>query len=124
MSGKNHIEERNGGRFPKTLWAYGYEIIPPQGDDLMKEIETLLLEEHKHARRKKRVWAGKMIREPRVTHIMVVCDSPDQTLQVNHRLESRLMSLKAGYSLSAPMAVLDDDPAQPPAPDIPGGPDL
>ena len=37
-----------------------------------------------------RVWAGRMVREQRVTHIMVVSDSPDQTLEVNRRLESRL----------------------------------
>jgi hypothetical protein len=123
MSGKNHTEEKGGERPPRTLWAYGYEIIPPQGDHLMKEIGTLLSEEHENAKRTERVWAGIMVREQRVTHIMVVSDSPDQTRGVNRRLESGLERLKAGYSLSAPMAVADDDPAQPPAPDLPPGQD-
>ncbi|MFH1834487.1 MAG: hypothetical protein ABH877_05630, partial [bacterium] len=75
------------------------------------------------AKRTKRVWAGRMVREQRVTHIMVVSDSPDQTGEVNHRIESRLEGLKVGYSLSAPMAVAGDDPAQPPTLDLPPGQD-
>jgi hypothetical protein len=116
---KDQPEEQSGGELRRTLWAYGYEIIPPQGDDLMKEIGTLLSEEYENAKRTKRVWAGRMVREQRVTHIMVVTDSPDQTGGVNHRIESRLERLKAGYSLSAPLAVADEDPAQTPGPDLP-----
>ena len=124
MSGKDHTEEKSGGRFPSTLWAYTYEILPSQGDGPMKEIGTLLSEEHENAKRTKRVWAGRFVREQRVTHIMVVSDSPDQTGKINRRIESRLEELKAGYSLSAPLAVTDDDPAQPPPPEPPPEQDL
>lgn len=119
MQRKDHTEEKSGGRSPRTLWAYGYEIIPAQGDDPMKEIGAILSEEHENAKRTGHVWAGRMVREQRVTHIMVVSNSPDQAGRVNRRIESRLEKLKAGYSLSAPMAVMDDDSAQPPAPDLP-----
>ena len=119
MPKENHTEEKSGGELPRTLWAYGYEILPSQGEDPMKEIGTLLSEEHENAKSTERVWAGRMVREQRITHIMVVSDSPDQTGRINRRIESRLENLKAGYSLSAPMAVTDDDPAQPPAPDLP-----
>ena len=123
MSGKDHTEDRSGERSPRTLWAYAYEVMPPQGDDEMKGIGTLLSEEHANARRSARRWVGRMVREPRVTHIMVVSDSPDQTLEVNRRLESRLEGLEARYSLSFPMAVEDDNPAQLPEPDGPPGKD-
>ncbi|MCJ7630694.1 MAG: hypothetical protein MUO50_20140 [Longimicrobiales bacterium] len=123
MPEKDPTEEKRGGISPRTLWAYGYEIIPPGGDDLMKEIGSLLSEEHENAKRTKRVWAGRLVREQRVTHIMVVSDSPDQTGEVDHRIKSGLERLKAAYSLSAPMAVAGDDPAQPPAPDLPPGQD-
>ena len=123
MSGKDHTEDRSGERSPRTLWAYAYEVMPPQGDDEMKGIGTLLSEEHANAQRSARRWVGRMVREPRVTHIMVVSDSPDQTLEVNRRLESRLEGLEARYSLSLPMAVEDDNPAQLPEPDGPPGKD-
>lgn len=123
MSGRDHTEDRSGGRSPRTLWAYAYEVMPPQGDDEMEGIGTLLSEEHTNAKLSARLWAGRMVREQMVTHIMVVSDSPDQTLEVNRRLESRLEGLKARYSLSVPMAVEDDSPAQLPEPDGPPGKD-
>ena len=118
---KDQSEEESGGKVPRTLWAYGYEILPSQGEDPMKEIGALLSDEHENAKHMDRVWAGRMVREQRVTHIMVVSDSPDQTGSINRRIEKRLERLKAGYSLSAPMAVTDDGQAQPPAPDLPPG---
>jgi hypothetical protein len=30
MSGKDHTEEKSGERPPRTLWAYGYKILPFQ----------------------------------------------------------------------------------------------
>ena len=124
MSGKDHTEDKGGGCSRKTLWAYAYEILPPQPDDLMKEIGILLSEAHANAKRTQRLWAGRMIREQRVTHIMVVSDSPKQTLEVNNRLESRLERLKAKYSLSVPMAVADDKLGQQPESDLTPGPNL
>jgi hypothetical protein len=121
MQAGGNTEEKSRGRSRRTLWAYGYEIIPSQGEDPMKEIATLLSEEHENAKRTERVWAGRMVREQRITHIMVVSDSPDQTGRINRRIETRLKQLKAGYSLSLPMAVADGDPAQPPAPEPPPG---
>ena len=112
MTGRDHTKD--GERPPKTLWAYAYEVSPPQRGDVMKGIGTLLSKEHANAKRSTRLWAGRMVREKLVTHIMVVSDSPDQNLEVNRRLEDRLEEIKARYFISVPMAVEDDDPTEPP----------
>lgn len=114
MATKDQARKKGGGGSPKTLWAYGYEILPSQGADPMKEIGTLLSKEHENAKRGERVWAGRLVREQRITHIMVVSDSPDQTGEINKLIENRLEELNAGYFLSAPLAVVDGDEAQPP----------
>jgi len=116
-------DEKSEGELPRTLWAYSYEILPSQREDPMKGIGTLLSEELENAKRTDRVWVGRMVREQRITHIMVVSDSPDQTGRINRRIERRLERLKAGFFLSLPMAVADGDPVQPPPPDLPPGQD-
>ncbi len=94
---------------PKPLWAYAYEIVPPQAEDQLNAIRTLLEEEHAAARRAARTWTGKLVCGQQVTHILVVSDSPDQRREVNRRLEGRLQQLKAQFSLTVPMALADDE---------------
>jgi len=93
----------------KTLWAYVYEIVLPQGEDQLNAIRTLLEKEHLKAQRAARTWTGKLVCEPRVTQILVVSDSPDQRRDVNRRIEGRLKHLKAEFSLTVPMALADDE---------------
>jgi hypothetical protein len=121
MKAEKHTKAETEGSASKTLWAYAYEILPPQRNDVMKEIGALFLEEHVEAKREAHRWAGRMVREQRVTHILIVSDSPDQSRGVNRRLESQVERLKARYSLTAPMAVADDGPAHSPAKDRPPG---
>ena len=81
----------------------------------MHGIRTLLEEEHLRARRASRTWAGTLVSEQQVTHILVVSDSPDQRRAINRQLETRLKQLKATFSLGPPVAVAADDPLTPPA---------
>ena len=103
----------SGRSIPKTLWAYAYELVPPQGEEQLNAIRTLLEKEHSEAQRAARTWTGKLVSEPQVTHILVVSDSPDQSREVNGRLEGRLKQLKAGYSVTVPMALTDDGAPSP-----------
>jgi hypothetical protein len=94
----------------KTRWAYAYRIVPPQAEDQLRAIQTLLDREHSEARRGARTWEGRFVHEEQITHILVVSDSPDQDREVNRRLGVALNELKAGFLLTAPMAVADDAP--------------
>ena len=93
---------------PKGVWAYAYRIVPPQPEDRLGTIKNLLDLENTEARRDARTWAGRVVVEEQITHILVVSDSPQQDREVNRKLEAALEELKAGFSVSAPMA-LDDD---------------
>jgi putative intracellular protease/amidase len=90
------------------LWAYGYELVPPQPEDRLRAINVLLEREGADARDRARTWESRVVVEEHATHILVVSDSPEQNLEVNRRVEAQLRDLKAGFSLSAPMAVADE----------------
>jgi hypothetical protein len=100
--------ERARSSSAKTLWAYAYEIVPPQAEDQLNAIRTLLEKEHVDAGQGARTWTGKLISEQRVTHLLVVSDSPDQSREVNRRLEGRLTQLRAGFSVTVPMPLADE----------------
>ncbi len=103
---------------PKPMWAYAYELVPPQAEDRLHPIKTVLDREHSAARRGARTWVGSVVLEQQITHILIVSDSPKQNREVNRKLESKLKALKAGFSVTTPMPV-GDDLALPPAMDIP-----
>jgi hypothetical protein len=102
--------ERN---LPATLWVYAYEFARPPAENQLKAIRALLQREHTVAQRTTRKWTGKLVCEQRLTHILVVSDSPDQDREVNRRLESRLKLLQAVFSLTVPMALPDDGAPSP-----------
>ena len=97
----------------KTRWAYAYRIVPPQAEDQLRAIQTLLDREHSEARRGARTWEGRFVHEEQITHILVVSDSPDQDREVNRRLGLALNELRAEFLLTAPMAVANDAPLRP-----------
>lgn len=94
---------------PKTLWAYAYGIVPPQAEDQLDAIRILLEKEHSEAQCAARTWTGKLVCEQLVTHILVVSDSPNQSREVNRLLEGGLKQLNAGFSLTVPLALADDE---------------
>ncbi|MFI5234463.1 MAG: hypothetical protein ACHQXA_02025 [Gemmatimonadales bacterium] len=99
---------KKGAPVVKTMWAYGYQIKPPQPEHRLREIRVLLDSEHSEAKRNARTWEGRFVTEQDITHILVVSDSPDQNREVNRRLEAALTELQAGFMITAPLAVADD----------------
>jgi hypothetical protein len=92
----------------RTIWAYAYQILPPQPEDRLDAIRTVLDQANSDARRGARTWTGQVVLEERVTHILVVSDSPAQNHEVNRKLEATLQELNAGFSITVPIAVADD----------------
>jgi hypothetical protein len=89
----------------KNLWAYSYKIVPPQPEARLAAINALLDRERADAKDRARTWESRVVVEEHVTHILVVSDSPEQDLEVNRRVEAGLRELRAGFSVTAPMAL-------------------
>jgi hypothetical protein len=92
----------------KTIWAYAYQILPPQGAKRLHAIKTLLDHSHTEAQRDARTWTGRVVVEEQITHILIVSDSPEQNHEANRRLEAKLQELNAGFTITVPVAVADD----------------
>ena len=90
---------------PGKLWAYAYQIEPPQPEHRLRAIRKLIEREHLDAKARARTWEGRFVEEEQVTHILVVSDSPEQDSAANHRLEAALTELQAGFAITAPLAV-------------------
>lgn len=91
------------GSSPQPAWAYAYQLTPPQSMERLRAVQALLDEMLAAARREARTWAGTVVLEEHVTHILVVSDSPEQNYEGNRRLETALSELGAGFSVSPPM---------------------
>jgi hypothetical protein len=94
----------------KPVWAYAYQIVPPQTQDRLDTITALLEQEQEDARNAARTWQSRLVAEEHVTHILVVSDSPAQDLEVNQRVEGALRAMDVGFSVTAPMPVEDEPP--------------
>ncbi|HUF74804.1 MAG TPA: hypothetical protein VMM35_00935 [Longimicrobiales bacterium] len=92
-----------GGK--RAVWVYGYEIVPPQPQERLRTIRAILDREAMDAKTRAHTWEGRLVAEDHVTHILVVSDSPEQDLEVKHRIEAALRALEAGFSVTSPMAV-------------------
>lgn len=92
----------------KPMWAYAYQIVPPQSESRLAAIRELLDREHTLAKGGAHTWEGRFVLEQQITHILVVSDSPEQDGGSNRRLESALGELQAGFVLTAPLAVTGD----------------
>lgn len=88
---------------PSPLWAYVYQLVPPQLANRLRTIQPLLDTEQLDARRTGRTWAGRLVPEEWITHILVVTDNPEQDQGSNQRLVTELEELKAKFSLSLPL---------------------
>ena len=101
------MTSREGRAVPKTLWAYSYQILPPQSPGRLRAVQALLDHEHGDAGRDARTWTGRIVLDPLMTHILVVSDGPAQDREVNRQLEAAFAGLKAAFALTAPMPVVD-----------------
>ncbi|HEY6060754.1 MAG TPA: hypothetical protein VIV10_09215 [Gemmatimonadales bacterium] len=77
------------------VWAYAYQITPPQPKRRLDTIQAVLDHEHEVAQQEARSWTGRLVLERRVTRILIVSDSPDQEREVDDRLEGEVRRLHA-----------------------------
>lgn len=91
----------------KNLWAYAYQIVPPQPSGRLGTIRALLKGETVAARDGGRSWSGRLVFERHATHILIVSDDPERDHAINLRLESELLRLETPFSVTKPLAMLD-----------------
>ena len=93
-------------RRPRSnLWAYAYLILPRQTSNRLTTVRTMVAGENAAAERDARIWTGRLVLERRITHLLIVSDSPEQKRGINRRLASELRRLKAEFFLTRPMAI-------------------
>ncbi len=102
---------------PKPIWAYTYQIVPPQPAAKLKHLKVLLEAEHAEAARRSDKWEGRLVADDRITHLLVLAESADLDREVNRRIESELRSLDARFSVTVPLAVVPVAPSPPAEPD-------
>lgn len=85
------------------MWAYVYQIVPPQSLSRLHTIRTLLYEEHSAAQREARTWASRLVTEAQATRILIVSDSPALDRAVDRRLAAELQRLAAEFTISEPL---------------------
>ncbi|HEX9165010.1 MAG TPA: hypothetical protein VF862_03820 [Gemmatimonadales bacterium] len=103
------------GNVVPTLWAYAYEVLPPQPSAEWAKLRALLDEEHAAAEREGRRWTGKLVYKQLVTHLLVVSDHPDQDRDINRRVEEWLKVVSPAYSMTVPKALVAEPPSRHPA---------
>ena len=108
------MAKSNGTPQPRPLWAYAYEIVPPQREHGLRAIQALLDQEHSDAQSGGRTWGGRVVFAQHITHILVVSDGPEQDLGVNRRLEAEFVELGAEFAMTTSLAVVDDLKKAPP----------
>ena len=92
------------------IWAYTYRLVPPQPAERLKSVRALLDREHAVAGQRDGTWEGRLVVDERISHILVLSDSPDLELEANRKLEAQLRSLDADYVLTVPMPLVDQLP--------------
>ena len=92
----------------QDLWAYAYQIVPPQPSHRLGAIRTLLREETAAARHGPHIWSGRLVLEQRATHILIVSDAPGRSHSINRQLEAEVERLDAAFSVTEPLAVAGD----------------
>jgi hypothetical protein len=93
---------------PTSLWAYAYQIVPPQPKSRLETIQGLLNHEHEAARTEARTWTGRLVLERLVTRILIVSDTPDQTRAINGGLAVELHRLQVTFSCTDSLEIPAD----------------
>jgi hypothetical protein len=102
---------------PKPIWAYTYQIVPPQPVAKLKHLKGVLEAEHADATLRSDKWEGRLVADDRITHLLVLSDSADLDRDVNRKIESELRALDARFSVTVPLAVVPGVPTPPAKPD-------
>jgi hypothetical protein len=85
--------------------VYAYQIEPPQPDTRFVKVKTLLRRAHLAARRAARMWAGRVVLQTSVSHILIVTDSPSRHRAVNRALEAQLKRQGVRFSVGEPVSL-------------------
>lgn len=86
-------------------WVYSYQIEPPEPHTRFTKIKSLLTSAHAAAARATRMWTGRIVVEMRVSHILIVSDSPSRQRAVNRALETELKRLRLRFMVNEPVAL-------------------
>ncbi len=92
------------------IWAYTYTLNPPLSPAKLREIKDLLSKEQVAAKSRSGTWEARFVADERISHILVLSDTPDLELEANKNLETALRAINASYNLTVPMIVLDEVP--------------
>jgi hypothetical protein len=95
----------------RSLWAYAYQIVPPQPASRLGAIRTILRDGTAAARSGVQAWAGRVVLGRRVTSILIVSHTRGRSHATNRRLEAELKRLGATFSVSEALEVTDHAPA-------------
>ena len=90
------------------MWAYAYQIVPPQSKRRLDAIRDLLDHEQTAARNEGRTWASRLVLERRATRILVVSDRPDQERGVDDTLAAELDRRHMPFTRTAPMEIREE----------------
>jgi len=92
----------------KSLWAYAYQIVPPQPSGRLGTIRRLLREGTAAARSGARTWSGRLVLEREATHILIVSDDAlGRDHPINRSLEAELERLQTTFFVTEPLVVVD-----------------
>ena len=90
------------------MWAYTYQIVPPQPKRRLGTIRALLDHEHTVAQQDARTWASRLVLERWATRILIVSDSADQARAVDQALAGEVRRLQATFTLTEPVEISAD----------------
>ena len=96
---------REGSGPAGVIWAYTYQIVPPQPKGRLRGITALLAQEHQVARRGSRRWAGRLLLGSQMTQILIVSDRVERNREINQKLEAELRRLKVEFDVTEPVAL-------------------
>jgi hypothetical protein len=93
---------------PTSLWAYAYQIVPPQPKSRLETVQGLLNHEHEAACTEARTWTGRLVLERLMTRILIVSDNPDQARAINLGLARELHRLQVTFSCTDSLEIPAD----------------
>src|SRR5256885_12059055 len=86
-------------------WAYAYELDPPQPEPRFAKVKMLLRRARLAARRNGRLWTGQIVKDARITHILVVTDAPREVRGADRAINAELKRLKMDFAITRPARV-------------------
>ena len=92
----------------RTLWVYGYEMIPPHDEEQMTAVRKLLDVENNEAKRAARTWTARLVTRQLATHVLIVTTSPELDVDINRRLEAELRALGGEFAATVPVPIRAD----------------